>query len=233
MLPIKRYNLGENTAMQNIKLYGNNDMAKIDCHDCKGCSSCCRDMGASIWLDPYDVYNLTISLGKPFEALLQKEVEFHVEDGLILPNIKMAGEGEPKCSFLNEEGRCSIHAIRPGFCRLFPLGRNYEDGKLSYFVLEDACPAPAKSKMKINKWLGVPRLKEYEAFLVEWHSLTKGLREFYQANADNDAVIKAVNMQFLQIFYLTPYVDTDFYNQFSERKEKMDVFLQTLGIVIG
>jgi len=218
--------------MQNTKLYGNNDMAKIDCHDCKGCSSCCRDMGESIWLDPYDVYNLTISLGKSFEALLQKEIELHVEDGLIMPNIRMAGEGEPKCSFLNEEGRCSIHAIRPGFCRLFPLGRNYEDGKLSYFVLEDACPAPVKSKIKINKWLGVPCLKDYESFLVEWHALTKGLRAFYAANADNEAVTKAVNMQFLQIFYLMPYTADDFYVQFYERREKMYAFLQSLGIIL-
>lgn len=218
--------------MQNVKLYGNNDMAKIDCHDCKGCSSCCRDMGESIWLDPYDVWQITTSLGTSFEALLQKEVELHVEDGLILPNIRMAGEGEPKCSFLNEEGRCSIHAIRPGFCRLFPLGRNYEDGKLSYFVLEDACPAPTKSKVKINKWLGVPRLKDYEGFLVEWHALTKGLRAFYAENTDNDAVTKAVNMQFLQNFYLLPYATDDFYPQFSERKEKMYVFLNTLGICL-
>ena len=44
------------------KLYGNNDMAKISCHDCQGCSSCCQDMGESIWLDPYDVYQLTRNL---------------------------------------------------------------------------------------------------------------------------------------------------------------------------
>ena len=213
-----------------MKLYGNNDMAKIDCHDCKRCSSCCRDMGESIWLDPYDVWQLTTSLGKNFEMLMAKEVELHVEEGLIMPNIRMAGEGEPKCSFLNEEGRCSIHGIRPGFCRLFPLGRNYEDGKLSYFVLEDACLAPAKSKMKINKWLGIPRLKEYETFLVEWHALTKGLRMFFAENTDNEAVTKAVNMQFLQMFYLTPYTSDDFYVQFAVRKEKMDAFLQSLGI---
>lgn len=219
--------------MQNIKLCGNNDMVKIDCHDCKGCSSCCRDMGESIWLDPYDVYQLTTSLGKSFEVLLQKEIELHVEDGLILPNICMTGEGEPKCSFLNEKGRCSIHAIRPGFCRLFPLGRNYEDGKLSYFVLEDACPAPAKSKIKINKWLGIPRLKEYENFLVEWHALTKGLRVCYASNAENEAIVKAINMQFLQIFYLMPYSTDDFYAQFSERKQKIDAFLNSIGVILG
>ena len=116
------------------KLYGNNDMVKISCHDCAGCSSCCQGMGDSIWLDPYDIYQLTKNLGKTMEELLAREVELHVEDGLILPNLKMMDESNPHCAFLNEEGRCSIHAFRPGYCRLFPLGRNYEEGKLTYFV---------------------------------------------------------------------------------------------------
>ena len=208
------------------KLYGNNDMAKISCHDCAGCSSCCQDMGESIWLDPYDVYQLTRSLGKTMEELLAKEVELHVEDGLILPNLKMVGEKIPQCAFLNEEGRCSIHAFRPGYCRLFPLGRNYEEDKLTYFALKDACPAPNKSKVKINKWLGVPNLKAYEEFLVEWHGLTRRLRALYAENMEDEAVIKAINMKFLQTFYLTPYDTEDFYEEFENRKEEIEKLLR-------
>ncbi len=211
------------------KLYSNNDMAKVSCHDCAGCSSCCRDMGESIWLDPYDVFQLTKHLGKSMEELLAKEVEFHVEEGLILPNIKMIGEGEPVCGFLNEEGRCSIHAFRPGFCRLFPLGRNYEGNKLTYFVLKDACPAPNKSKVKINKWLNVPNLKSYEKFLVEWHGLTKMLRGYYAEHMEDEAIIKAINMKFLQIFYLTPYSEDDFYLEFETRMTQMKDFQQVLN----
>lgn len=211
------------------KLYGNNDMVKISCHDCAGCSSCCQDMGESIWLDPYDVYQLTRNLGKSMEELLTKEVELHVEDGLILPNLKMSGEGIPQCAFLNEEGRCSIHGFRPGYCRLFPLGRNYEEDKLSYFVLKDACPAPNKSKVKINKWLGVPNIKSYEKFLVEWHGFTKKLRGFYVENEGDEAVVKAINMKCLQTFYLMPYGE-DFYKEFETRMENMKEVLNSLGI---
>lgn len=213
------------------KLYSANEMAKISCHDCAGCSSCCKDMGESIWLDPHDMYQLTKNLGKTIEELLAKEIEFHVEDGLILPNIKMVGEQELACSFLNEEGRCSIHDFRPGFCRLFPLGRNYEGDKLTYFVLKDACPAPNKSKVKINKWLGLPNLKAYEKFLVEWHALTKMLRAYYGEHIQEEAVIKAINMKFLQIFYLTPYEEEDFYEVFQMRMNEMKNFLNTLGII--
>lgn len=233
--------------MNNNRFYGSNDMAKIGCHDCKGCSSCCQDMGQSIWLDPYDVYHITKGLGKTMEQLLELEVELHVEDGLILPNLRMvekerqgidsknilvAGKEVPNCSFLNEEGRCSIHAFRPGFCRLFPLGRNYDGDKLSYFILEDACPVPNKLKVKIEKWLNIPRIREYEAFLVKWHGLTKGLRLFYEDNQENDAVIKTINMQFLQIFYLTPYTEDGFYPQFEERMKKMQDFLTQLHVVL-
>lgn len=212
------------------KLYGNNDMVKVSCHDCAGCSSCCQDMGESIWLDPYDVYQLTRNLGKSMEELLAKEVELHVEAGLILPNMKMLGEGVPQCAFLNKEGRCSIHVFRPGYCRLFPLGRNYEDGKLSYFVLKDACPAPNKSKVKINKWLGIPNLKSYETFLVEWHEFTKFLREFYAEHVEEEAAIKAINMKCLQTFYLMPYGE-DFYDEFEKRMEEFKKFLASLGII--
>lgn len=212
------------------KLYGSNDMAKVSCHDCNGCSSCCQDMGQSIWLDPYDIYQLTKNLEKTMEELLTREIELHVEDGLILPNLKMVGECAPHCGFLNEEGRCNIHGFRPGYCRLFPLGRNYEEDKLTYFVLKDACLAPNKSKVKISKWLGVPRLKEYERFLVEWHRLTKHLRAFYGEHVEEEAVIKAINIQFLQIFYLTPYDPDDFYEDFHSRRKKMQAVLEAMGV---
>lgn len=212
------------------KLYRYQEMAKISCHDCAGCSSCCENMGQSIWLDPYDVFQLTKHLGKSFEKLLEYEVEFHVESGLILPNLRMIGAHTPVCGFLDENGRCGIHVFRPGFCRLFPLGRNYEKEQLTYFVLKDACPAPNKAKVKIQKWLGIARIKDYEAFLVQWHGLTKGLRAFYAENAKEEAVIKTINMKFLQVFYLKPYICEDFYEEFSMRYAEMEDFLQTLGI---
>ena len=30
-------------------------------------------------------------------------------------------EDSESCTFLDENGRCSIHPFRPGICRLFPL----------------------------------------------------------------------------------------------------------------
>ncbi len=49
-------------------------------------------------------------------------LELNVVDGIILPNLKMA-RAEEACSFLDTNGRCTVHAFRPGICRMFPLGR--------------------------------------------------------------------------------------------------------------
>ena len=37
------------------KRYGANDLVKVGCDDCRGCSACCHGMGDSIVLDPMDV----------------------------------------------------------------------------------------------------------------------------------------------------------------------------------
>ena len=95
------------------KLYTAGDLAKVGCQDCEGCCDCCCQMGDTIILDPLDVWQLMQGRGKSFEQLLDESLDLHVQDGVILPNLKMAGEKE-QCVYLNEKGRCSIHPFRPG-----------------------------------------------------------------------------------------------------------------------
>ena len=52
------------------KRYGANDLVKVGCDDCRGCSACCHGMGDSIVLDPMDVYRLEKKLGKTMEEIL-------------------------------------------------------------------------------------------------------------------------------------------------------------------
>mgnify|MGYP001238974735 CR=1 FL=1 len=97
------------------RLYDANDMVKADCQDCKGCHDCCTGMGDSVLLDPYDVCRLSRGLRKIPEELIGSVLELGISDGNVLPHLAMCGT-EEKCVFLNKEGRCSIHEIRPGFC---------------------------------------------------------------------------------------------------------------------
>lgn len=198
------------------KLYGLNDMVKADCHDCKGCSVCCRGMGSSIILDPLDVHRLMTNLEKSFDGLLEEALELQMVDGAILPNLRMAGEGE-SCVFLNREGRCRIHGFRPGICRLFPLGRYYEEQGFRYFLQVHECPKPDKSKVKVKKWVDTPNLKQYEKFVTDWHYFLEDAGRLVLESQDTDSP-RNLNLYILQNFYRKPYdAGSDFYVQFEAR----------------
>lgn len=81
------------------KLYTSNDLVKADCGDCEGCHACCTGMGSSIVLDPLDIVRICRGTGAAFETLLAGKIELNVVDGIILPNLKMAG-AEDGCGFL-------------------------------------------------------------------------------------------------------------------------------------
>jgi hypothetical protein len=223
------------------KLYSANDMVKAGCNDCAGCSLCCQGMGSSITLDPYDINSMEKGTGASFEELMQDKIELNVVDGIIQPNIKMqdktAGNSamnsrddreNTRCAFLSKEGRCSIHSFRPGFCRMFPLGRIYEEGNFHYFLQVHECPYPGKTKVKVKKWLGVPELSKYENYVRQWHYFLKDMQKIVK-ETQSDAVIKNINMHLLQQFYIKPYGD-DFFLEFEQRmKEERSVFMHGTG----
>ena len=200
------------------KLYGANDLVKADCNDCKGCSDCCKGMGESIILDPYDVYRLTTGLHVSFEILLADKVALDMYDGIILPHLNMNGPNEA-CAFLNEEGRCSIHALRPGICRLFPLGRIYENGSFKYFLQVNECSNKNRTKVKVKKWIDTPDLKKNEIFINEWHDFVNTIQDKINSDLDEE-MIRKINLFILQHFYIEPYHKEDFYKQFEVRLAK-------------
>lgn len=204
------------------KRYQSNDMAKIGCNDCKDCKTCCcQNMGHTIILDPYDIYQLTIGLGTSFDELLTGTtpvIELLMADGILLPNIKMQEEGN-SCIFLNDDKRCSIHNYRSGFCRMYPLGRIYENGGFSYFNQIHECDYPNKSKVKIKKWLGINNLAEYERFVIKWHDYLEAVREEVSRVSDVSQISR-ICVNLLTKFYKAPYSkEESFYAQFEQRLE--------------
>ncbi|GAA6274977.1 hypothetical protein F170042I7_11630 [Blautia caecimuris] len=209
-------------------LYEANDMVKADCQDCKGCSDCCQGMGDTVILDPLDVHRLCAGLKKSPEELLGSVVELGITDGNILPHLAMKGT-EERCVFLNTEGRCSIHDIRPGFCRLFPLGRYYTEDGFKYILQLHECKKKNRSKIKVKKWLDTPNLKQYEKFVLDWHNFLLDVQEVFYETED-ETLIKNLNMYVLSRFYYTAYKeDEDFYPQFYVRLEEAKKLLE-LGV---
>ena len=210
------------------RLYDENDMVKAGCNDCKGCSACCRGMGDSIILDPLDICRLAEALGKAFQELLDSHIELGVVDGVILPHLKMAG-AEEKCSFLNEEGRCSVHPFRPGICRLFPLGRYYENGSFRYFLQDKECEKTNRTKVKVSKWIDTPDVSRNREFVTAWHYFLNACEEMI-ANNEDDSFRRNLNLYILNLFYIRPYEGVEnFYGEFAARLKRAEEDLGLIG----
>ena len=167
------------------------DMAKLPCISCEGCGDCCRGMGDTVHLDPYDIAMLCKNLNCTFEDLLDGRIALHAEQGLAIPHLRME-EDRGCCSFLGEDGRCGIHSFRPGFCRLFPLGRQYDGKGFQYFIVPGGCDMPGKTKIRIRKWLDIPDLPRYESFVSRWHYLSGTPRPGLPAHRTRNSIKRSI-----------------------------------------
>ena len=204
------------------RLYGAQDMVRISSSSCAGCGACCRGMSDTIVPDPYDVWQMGLITGKTFEELMGAGIDLHVEEGVILPHLMMKKDTEG-CFFLGEDGRCTIHAYRPGICRLFPLGRQYDEEKTSYFIVPEGCVKGGLSKVRIDKWLGIPDLPAYEDFKSRWHSFIRTLTARIAAE-QSDETRRNINLYFLRLFFMQPYNQkpsaSTFYEDVSDRMKR-------------
>lgn len=213
--------------MENNVIYRIDDLAPIGCDDCKGCHSCCVMMGDTIIQDPYDYWlfsrNMKIAGGGKitFEMLVSEDGpwELNKADNLLLPNIKMVEGG--KCPFLDKSGRCSIHMIRSGLCRLFPLARVFnEDGSMGYFVLKGKMGCHKRDRnvkqrdVSIKGWLGYAFPDKYEMFQSRWHKVKKQASGVAGTLSDDD--LSGYLSEFLGRFYSEEYGD-DFFSEFEKR----------------
>lgn len=207
------------------KIYTLHDMVKLGCDGCSGSASCCRFAEDTITLDPYDFYQLFTGEGLSFEQLYSgQHIALSPVNGILLPHLNFSKETQ-SCPFLHTDGRCNIHANRPGLCRLFPLARYFEEEKLSYILQIHECPNRIAPKVKVKNWIGLSNAEQYEAFLISWHRLVIRAQEKIAA-ATNTASIGTLTTALLQLFYLTPYVaDASFYSQFTERLKQAETFL--------
>ena len=205
------------------KLYDIEDIVKADTYGCNGCNDCCCDVGDLVVLNPFDVYEMTNFLNIEFNDLVGKNIELRENNKILLPYLKM-NDDDKKCSFLNNEGRCNIHSKRPNICRLFPLGRVYQDDDFKYFLQVGNCPKNDLKEIGVKEWIGIDNYEENKLFILEWHKFIKALT-FRLKFVRDELEIKNMNQIVLDNFY---NINFDFYNEFNKRLPKVK---SLLGII--
>lgn len=195
------------------KLYDIEDMVKADTKGCNGCSACCHNVGDLVMLTPFDVYEMVSHLDQSFDDLLVDCLTLREQNKIMLPYLKMQ-DTTMRCSFLNEENRCKIHSYRPNICRLFPLGRVYEQDNFKYFLQVNSCPKPNLQEVQVKEWIGIDNYPENKTFILAWHQLIKALT-FRLKFVYDAAERKAINNYLHDTFYrITLNEGEDFYKAF-------------------
>lgn len=195
------------------KIYDIEDRVKADTGGCNGCSACCHAVGDLVVLTPFDAYEIVSYLKKSFDELLVEHLQLREENKILLPYLKMHGKTE-RCSFLNNEGRCSIHGSRPNICRLFPLGRIYEEGSFKYFLQVNSCLKPRLNEVKIKEWIDIRNYEENKKFILAWHDFLKALA-FRMKFIRDEKEQEAIRSYILDTFYrMTLKGGEDFYTTF-------------------
>lgn len=181
------------------RLYDIEDVVKADTCGCDGCSDCCKDVGDLVVLTPFDIYEITNYLNMDFDKLIGDKIVLRENNKIVLPYLKMQ-EKNKNCSFLDEKGRCTIHLKRPNICRLFPLGRAYQDNDFKYFLQVDNCPKDELKDVKVSQWINIENYNENKKFILEWYKFIKALTFRLKFVRDEDE-IENINQILLDSFY--------------------------------
>jgi len=209
------------------KLYDINDIVKADTCGCDGCSDCCHDVGDLVVLTPFDIYEMVNYLNTTFDELIGNKIELRENNKILLPYLKMNEENK-KCSFLNKENRCTIHSKRPNICRLFPLGRAYQDDDFKYFLQIGNCPKEDLKDVKVEKWIGIENYNENKRFILEWYKFIKALTFRLKFIRDENE-INEINKTLLDSCYrIKIKEDENFYSEISKRLPEVK---NKLGII--
>ena len=212
---MKRINILE--EISDGKLYDIEDRVKADTCGCEGCNDCCCDVGELVVLTPFDIYEMVNYLGVGFDELLGNQIKLRENNKILLPYLNMQDDSKKRCSFLNEEDRCTIHAKRPNICRLFPLGRVYKDDDFKYFLQVGNCSKENLNDVKVKKWVGIENYDENKKFILDWYKLIKALTFRLKFVMDENE-IKEINEILLDEFYRIKIDEEEnFYSVFTEK----------------
>lgn len=188
---------------------------------CKKCGYCCDH--TFIQLYPFDVKNICGQLDITTKEFHQKYSLFKSIEGI--PRCFL--RNRLKCPF-KENSQCTIYNFRPVRCRLFPLGRVFQENETIFVLPEEKCVGfETGKKQTIAEWLEQQEVTKSDPLTERWNKFLIKLKD--------DSILheKTFPITFKKVFY-------DFDDEFiKKQREKLrkeyssEDFMENLSEIFG
>jgi len=213
---------------------------------CTQCGKCCIDR-EDILLTARDIYRISGYLKITPMELFRTYCETYIGDSSRMPIVRLKPQGNAKrCVFLKNR-KCSVHAVKPSVCALYPLGRfmkidsdDFNAGSLGNatvrYLLQDDVNCGDKSETHtVREWLsGFDILTEDAAFIAWNLALAKILPRVKSLEPELTPVSQMLLWDSLLVgLYLKYDTDKEYLPQLQENVEGLSGLLDQLEAALA
>lgn len=208
---------------------------------CRRCGKCCKNQD-TILFSPWDVFRIGKKIGKTPSAVIRNYTEVYVGPQSRISVVHLLMQGRKNaCPFLTEEGRCSIHVVKPTVCALYPLGRvvtgeapgeALDSGaeNIIRYILSGQCGSVKKTHT-VREWLASFGIPEHDEFFYLWTGMQLKLSLLIRELEDKGVSVKALQPIWNVIFtglYTAYDMEQEFMPQFEQNTTKLLADLSAL-----
>ena len=203
---------------------------------CRRCGKCCKNQD-TILFSPWDIFRIGKKVGKSPATVIKDYTEVYVGHQSRIPVVHLLMQGRKNsCPFLTEEGRCSIHDVKPTVCALYPLGRVITseipgealDGgaeNIVRYILSGQCGSVKKTHT-VREWLASFGIPEHDEFFYLWTGMQLKLSLLIRELEDRGVPSKALHPIWNVIF-------TGLYTAYDTEQEFMPQFVQNTSKLLA
>lgn len=198
---------------------------------CIGCGACCRNVHQSVPVETPDAFRIAKYLRDKGEDIWTMddfwarygEPALLDECGYFVYFLKTKGE-DNACVFL-EKNRCSIHAVNPRACRLYPFAADPGTGR--YLVTHEREHHFTGSAIKVKSWMKQRYSQEDREFVRLDYGAAPEIAKLLREISEQD---KARAIMLFQLYKYSAYdLDKPFLIQFEGNQDKLLYSLRQLA----
>lgn len=228
------------TEFDNVKL-GLDDTFKFHC---VRCGRCCLNR-EDVVLEPADAFRIAKALKEEsIFSFIEKYCKIKIGYSSNMPLVVLLPQGlDKRCPFL-ENGKCSIHHVKPAVCAMFPIGRTIrvlpkDYGKtitakqVKYFFFDPHCGDKSEVHT-VREWLrdfNIRTNDEYCFFQTCNIRFTLTFAKAYEKISEE--MVEKIQQLIISKYYLEFDLKKDFFKQFKKNMHDLEMFFRFLERVSG